>query len=42
VLEQGANTITADSGAVTVEYGVDTKTYIDQKFAALSAALLGG
>jgi hypothetical protein len=42
VLEQGANTITADSGDVTVEYGVDTKTYIDQKFAALSAALLGG
>lgn len=42
VLQKGANTITADSGAVTVEYGVDTKTYIDQKFAALSAALLGG
>lgn len=42
VLTTGANTVTADSGAVTVEYGVDTKTYIDQKFAALSAALLGG
>lgn len=42
VLQKGANTITSDSGAVTVEYGVDTKTYIDQKFAALSAALLGG
>jgi hypothetical protein len=42
VLNEGNNTITSDSGAVTVEYGVDTKTYIDQKFAALSAALLGG
>jgi hypothetical protein len=42
VLNEGNNTITADSGNVTVEYGVDTKTYIDQKFAALSAALLGG
>jgi hypothetical protein len=42
VLNEGNNSITADSGNVTVEYGVDTKTYIDQKFAALSAALLGG
>jgi hypothetical protein len=41
-LNQGSNTITSDAGAVTVAYGVDTKTYIDQKFAALSAALLGG
>lgn len=42
VLTAGSNTVTADSGAVTVEYGVDTKTYIDNKFAELSAALLGG
>ena len=42
VLNEGNNIITSESGAVTVEYDVDTKTYIDQKFAALSAALLGG
>jgi hypothetical protein len=41
-LNQGSNTITSDAGAVTVTYGVDTKTYIDRKFAELSAALLGG
>lgn len=42
MLNQGSNTITSDAGAVTVTYGVDTKTYIDRKFAELSAALLGG
>lgn len=42
VLAAGENTVTADSGDVTVTYGIDTKTYIDNKFAELSAALLGG
>lgn len=42
VLNAGENIITADSGGVTVEYTIDTKTYIDQKFAELSAALLEG
>ena len=39
---RGENTITSDAGEVTVSYAVDTKTYIDQKFAALSAAIVGG
>lgn len=42
VLKKGANIVTSDDGDVTVTYGVDTKNYIDNKFAALSAALLGG
>lgn len=29
-------------GKSTVEYSADTKSYIDEKFAALSAAMLGG
>jgi len=42
-LEKGENIFTSDSGSVvSVSYGVDTKTYIDKKFAELSAALLGG
>lgn len=41
-LESGDNIVTADTGNVTVTYAADTKTYIDNKFAALSAALLGG
>lgn len=42
VLKKGTNVVTSDAGNVTVTYAVDTKTYIDNKFAALSAALLGG
>lgn len=41
-LQAGDNIVSADTGDVTVAYVVDTKTYIDNKFAALSAALLGG
>lgn len=42
VLNKGGNTITSDSGSVAVTYGIDTKSYIDKKFAELSAAVLGG
>ena len=42
VLNQGNNAITSVSGDVMVTYGIDTKTYIDRKFAELSAAMLGG
>ena len=42
VLNKGGNTITSDSGSVAVTYGIDTKSYIDNKFAELSAALLEG
>lgn len=41
-LDKGTNNIMSGTGAVAVTYGVDTKTYIDNKFAALSAAMLGG
>lgn len=41
-INKGSNTITSDSGDVNVTYGVDTKTYIDNKFAELSAAMLEG
>lgn len=41
-LASGDNTVISDTGDVTVTYVADTKTYIDDKFAALSAALLGG
>lgn len=38
MLNAGENVITSDAGSVTVEYAMDTKAYIDQKFAELSAA----
>jgi len=41
-LEKGSNAISSADGAVTVTYGIDTKTYIDSKFAALGAAAQGG
>lgn len=41
-LVKGANIVSADTGDTSVTYGIDTKTYIDNKFAELSTALLGG
>ena len=41
-LAAGENTVTSGAGNTVVRYAVDTKTYIDNKFAELSAALIGG
>lgn len=39
-LAAGENTVTSGTGNTVVRYSVDTKTYIDNKFAELSASLL--
>lgn len=39
---KGVNNVRSDSGDTYIAYGVDTKSYIDKKFDALAAALIGG
>lgn len=41
-LAAGSNVVSSAEGPVEVTYGIDTKTYIDNKIAALSAEVLGG
>ena len=41
-LRPGQNVLHSDAGGTVVKYAVDTKEYIDEKFAAVSAAVIGG
>lgn len=41
-LQPGQNVLHSDAGDTVVKYAVDTKEYIDEKFAAVSAAVIGG
>lgn len=41
-LRPGQNVLHSDAGDTVVKYAVDTKEYIDEKFAAVSAAVIGG
>lgn len=39
-LLKGANTLYSDAGNISVDYAIDTKSYIDKKFAELQALIL--